>query len=197
MDMSLSKLWEIVKGSLACWSPWGHKESDTTEQLNNSNRDFWWVGLVGGNVTAWRWCPHGFPHTTTHRDSLKLGSRGHLILSPSSKDDPTTFGKDIDPKFALAEKDRKASFQWKKKKSQHLDSGWAYFPGRRPTEWWWKLRLCSQSPWVPRLSSGPDQSCDQQVFFTIPAIQMPGQLSEGTCLKWYPWEWKELSAVSA
>ena len=28
MDMSLSKLWEIVKdrGSLACCSPWGHQE---------------------------------------------------------------------------------------------------------------------------------------------------------------------------
>ena len=23
------------QGSLACCSPWGHKESDTTEQLNN------------------------------------------------------------------------------------------------------------------------------------------------------------------
>ena len=23
------------QGSLACYSPWGHKESDTTEQLNN------------------------------------------------------------------------------------------------------------------------------------------------------------------
>ena len=22
------------QGSLACWSPWGHKELDTTEQLN-------------------------------------------------------------------------------------------------------------------------------------------------------------------
>ena len=37
MDMSLSKLWEIVKdrkpGML--YSPWGCKESDTTEQLNN------------------------------------------------------------------------------------------------------------------------------------------------------------------
>ena len=32
-DMSLSKLWEIVKdrGSLVCCSPWGHKELDTTE----------------------------------------------------------------------------------------------------------------------------------------------------------------------
>ena len=25
------------QGSLVCWSPWGHKESDMTEQLNNNN----------------------------------------------------------------------------------------------------------------------------------------------------------------
>ena len=32
MDMSLSKLWGgNGLGSLACCSPWGHKESDTTE----------------------------------------------------------------------------------------------------------------------------------------------------------------------
>ena len=31
MNMSLNKLWEIVKeGSLACYSPWGHKEMDRT-----------------------------------------------------------------------------------------------------------------------------------------------------------------------
>ena len=36
MDMSLSKLWEMVKdGSLACCSPWVHKESDMTERLND------------------------------------------------------------------------------------------------------------------------------------------------------------------
>ena len=34
MDMSLSKLREMVKGSLACCSPWGRKELDTTERLN-------------------------------------------------------------------------------------------------------------------------------------------------------------------
>ena len=36
MDMSLIKLQELVKdkGGLACCSPWGHKESDTTEGLN-------------------------------------------------------------------------------------------------------------------------------------------------------------------
>ena len=35
-DMSLSKLWEIVKdrGSLVCCSPWGHKELDMTKHLN-------------------------------------------------------------------------------------------------------------------------------------------------------------------
>ena len=37
MDMSLSKLWEMVKDrsqAFGC-SPWGCKESDTTELLNN------------------------------------------------------------------------------------------------------------------------------------------------------------------
>ena len=39
MDMNLSNLREIAKdrGSLACYSPWGHKESGMTEQLNNKN----------------------------------------------------------------------------------------------------------------------------------------------------------------
>ena len=36
MDMSLSKLQELVirQGSLACCSPWGRNESDTTKRLN-------------------------------------------------------------------------------------------------------------------------------------------------------------------
>ena len=43
MDMSLNKLWELVidrEASLACCSPWGCKESDTTEGLN-------WTELMG------------------------------------------------------------------------------------------------------------------------------------------------------
>ena len=36
-DMSLSKLWEMVKEREA-WRPWGHKESDTTEPLNNNDK---------------------------------------------------------------------------------------------------------------------------------------------------------------
>ena len=38
MDMSLSKLWEMVKDRDA-WHPWGFKESDMTEWLNNNNKD--------------------------------------------------------------------------------------------------------------------------------------------------------------
>ena len=39
MDMSLGKLQETVRqGSLACCSPWGCKDSDTTERLNNSSK---------------------------------------------------------------------------------------------------------------------------------------------------------------
>ena len=34
MDMSFSKLWELVMGSLVCCGPWGRKDSDMTERLN-------------------------------------------------------------------------------------------------------------------------------------------------------------------
>ena len=32
-DMSVNKLWELVMDR-EVWHPWGHKELDTTEQLN-------------------------------------------------------------------------------------------------------------------------------------------------------------------
>ena len=38
MDMNLSKLWELVIGSLACCRTWGHKALDTTERLNWTER---------------------------------------------------------------------------------------------------------------------------------------------------------------
>ena len=41
MDMSLCKLWEMIKHmlpcGLACYSPWVHKESDMTKRVNNNN----------------------------------------------------------------------------------------------------------------------------------------------------------------
>jgi len=39
MDMSLSKLQEMVKDRGAC-SPWGRKELDMTEQPNNNERNW-------------------------------------------------------------------------------------------------------------------------------------------------------------
>ena len=48
MNMSLSKLWEMVKDREA-WllRPWGHKESDTTEWLNNNG---WSTAPVWGSL---------------------------------------------------------------------------------------------------------------------------------------------------
>ena len=45
MDMSLSKLCVLVDGhgSLACCSPWGHKELDMTEQLN-------WTEIIATDI---------------------------------------------------------------------------------------------------------------------------------------------------
>ena len=36
-DVSLSKLWEMVKEREA-WHPWDHKESDMAEPLNNDDK---------------------------------------------------------------------------------------------------------------------------------------------------------------
>ena len=33
------------QGNLACYNPWGHKESDMTEQLNNNCEDWMWYHL--------------------------------------------------------------------------------------------------------------------------------------------------------
>ena len=46
MDMSLSKLHSDGQGSLACCTPWGLKDSDTTEQLN-------WTEWVRLHFSAW------------------------------------------------------------------------------------------------------------------------------------------------
>jgi len=36
------------QGSLVCCSPWDHKESDTTEQLNNNNK--YYISYININL---------------------------------------------------------------------------------------------------------------------------------------------------
>ena len=40
------------QGSLACCSPWGHKESDTAERLNNNNKIDWSDLAVQGTLKS-------------------------------------------------------------------------------------------------------------------------------------------------
>ena len=43
------------QGSLACCCPWGHRESDMTERLNNNKNNKWCVhGNDAGQVVALR-----------------------------------------------------------------------------------------------------------------------------------------------
>ena len=44
------------QGSLVCCSPWGHKESDTTDQLNNSNNNRWTSRLLPCPSYCKQWC---------------------------------------------------------------------------------------------------------------------------------------------
>ena len=67
MDMNLSKLQEMVKDREAC-SPWNHKRSDVTEQLNNNSK--------GARCEAVSICPvgHGGPqlHSKLQAASLDI-----------------------------------------------------------------------------------------------------------------------------
>ena len=55
------------QGSLACCSPWGHKESDMTKELNNNNK---WSSLLSHNCKG----------TKSHAvESLEESAEKHLI----------------------------------------------------------------------------------------------------------------------
>ena len=47
------------QGSLACCSPWGHKESDTTERVNDNNRDVHVYSVALALVVSNSLQPHG------------------------------------------------------------------------------------------------------------------------------------------
>ena len=66
VDVNLSKRGESERqGSLACYSPWGHKELDMTWRLNNNNdfsegqeigMDLLYVRLSGMRTQSWKVC---------------------------------------------------------------------------------------------------------------------------------------------
>ena len=57
MNMSLSKLQETVKELKPGCTPWGHKESDTTEQMNH-NKSFLKFLILWTSPEEDRTCPH-------------------------------------------------------------------------------------------------------------------------------------------
>ena len=96
MGMSLSKIREMVQGSLAGCSPWGRKESDTTERLNSNSIPFRLItqmlelswGLAGHRGEDWTVCirgPSPVQEESTHIHSPCAGDSltGALTSSPS------------------------------------------------------------------------------------------------------------------
>ena len=66
------------QGSLACCSPWGRKESNMTQQLNNSNS---LAQAVGGGVGTTAYAPSLVSEPRSlppSLETLKLGCSGHL-----------------------------------------------------------------------------------------------------------------------
>ena len=61
MDMNLGKLQEMVRDrGLVCCSPWGHKESDMTGQLNNNSDPLQYSCLENSvDRGAWRATVYG------------------------------------------------------------------------------------------------------------------------------------------
>ena len=76
MDMSLDKFRELVMdhGGVACFGAWGHKESDTTEQLN-------WSELSLGFSRQEYWSVLPFPSPVDH--GLSLDSDLSLLGDPA------------------------------------------------------------------------------------------------------------------
>ena len=87
IDINLSKLWETVKegqGSLACCSPWGHKESDLTQWLNNNSNNHLFMALACGILV---------PHPGIRHALLALEGKV-LTTGPPTKSEKELFWTD-------------------------------------------------------------------------------------------------------
>ena len=96
MDMGLSKLWELVMDgeSLACCSPWGCQELDTTEQLNWTD---WWAMFIPFSSVA-QLCP-------THCDPMNRSTPGlpvHYQLPELTQTHVHWVGDAIQPSHPLS-----------------------------------------------------------------------------------------------
>ena len=82
MDINISKLWELVKDSLACCSPQGHRVRHilATKQQHSTSKLYLWVGIqlgmasVGFRMVIYSLCKNalqgGHPADKAHRGQL-------------------------------------------------------------------------------------------------------------------------------
>ena len=86
MDMNVNKLWETVldKRSLACCSPWGHRESDTTYWQNNNS----WLMWIQINEEKLNLCKV-VKHTMCYTHNLGINTTLHDFVA-SAKDRTTS-----------------------------------------------------------------------------------------------------------
>ena len=63
-----------AQGSLLCCNPWGHKESDTTDRLNNNKLK------KKGKKRAAKNCHHSSPHKTHNELLNHIATR--VLISP-------------------------------------------------------------------------------------------------------------------
>ena len=90
MDISLRKLWKMVKDRETRWaavSPWGHKQSDTTKRLNNNQATDSVPILPEASVlphrfTNTRWHPHPTPSRNQFQVHVVICALDQLAVQP-------------------------------------------------------------------------------------------------------------------
>ena len=140
------------QGSLVCCSPWGRKESDTTQQLNNNNSSYmlpwqclvrvWFTSLLYGT----------FPHSSTHSHSNLLQHSSHFEFKVKSlgshydifhQNGSNNISKMFKPQAAIGGKSKITSGTEKSKSQSspflhHLIQLFYSYPTK---ELWWEYNL--------------------------------------------------------